>query len=153
MIKIMFVCLGNICRSPMAEFIFKHIAAKRGGKFDIASSATSGEEEGNSVYPPAAGILAEHGINCSGKRAVKFTAADYEYYDYVVCMESVNVNAIRRITNNDPLNKVSRLLDFSDNPRDISDPWYTRDFETAYSDIYEGCTALYDYVTQRGAIS
>lgn len=146
MIKIMFVCLGNICRSPMAEFVFRQIAAERGGEFEIASSATSPEEEGNAVYPPAAVILARHGIDCRGKRAVPFTADDYEYYDYVVCMETANVRAIRRKTGNDPLSKVSRLLDFSDNPRDISDPWYTRDFETAYNDIYEGCTALYDYV-------
>lgn len=152
MIKIMFVCLGNICRSPMAEFIFRHIAAERGGEFIIASSATSPEEEGNAVYPPAAAVLARHGIGCQGKRAVPFTADDYENYDYVVCMETANVRAIHRMTGNDPLGKVSRLLDFSANPRDISDPWYTRDFETAYNDIEEGCTALYDYVT-KGAIS
>lgn len=137
----------------MAEFIFRQIAAEHGGAFEIASSATSPEEEGNAVYPPAAAILARHGIDCRGKRAVTFTADDYAHYDYVVCMESRHVRAIRRMTGNDPLGKVSRLLDFSDNPRDISDPWYTRDFETAYRDIYEGCAALYEYVTKEGAIS
>ncbi len=137
----------------MAEFIFKHIAAERGGAFFAASSAVSSEEEGNSVYPPAASILARHGISCEGKRAVRFNARDYEHYDYVVCMDTRNVRAICRMTNNDPLGKVSRLLDFSDNPRDISDPWYTRDFETAYSDIYEGCEALYDYLMKKGAVS
>ena len=149
MIKIMFVCHGNICRSPMAEFIFKKIVSERGGNFKVVSSATSREEIGNSVYPPAARMLAEHGINCKGKIAVQFTAEDYDYYDYIVCMEAYNIRNLRRIIGSDEQGKVSRLLDFTDNPRDVADPWYSRDFETAYSDIYEGCLALYEHLTSK----
>lgn len=144
MIKIMFVCHGNICRSPMSEFILKKIVSERGGAFEIASSATSREEIGNSVYPPAARILAAHGISCKGKHAVQFTADDYGYYDYVVCMESYNIRNLMCIIGSDTEGKVSRLLDFTDNPRDVADPWYSGDFDTAYRDIYEGCAALYE---------
>lgn len=146
-IKIMFVCLGNICRSPMAEFIFKKIVSERGGDFLIASSATSPEEFGNPVYPPAAEILARHGISCQGKRAVQFARGDYEAYDYVICMESRHIRSLERIIGEDSARKVRRLLDFTDRPRDIADPWYTGDFETAYSEIEEGCLALYDFLT------
>lgn len=147
MIKIMFVCHGNICRSPMAEFIFKRIASERGGEFEVASSATSREEIGNSVYPPAVRILAEHGINCCGKRAVQFTADDYEYYDYIICMENRNIKNLNNIIGNDVRHKVSRLMDFTSNPRNVADPWYSGDFNTAYNDIYEGCLALYQYLS------
>lgn len=153
MIKVMFVCLGNICRSPMAEFIFKDIVRRRGGSFEIASSATSSEEEGNAVYAPAAQMLARHGISCAGKRAVRFTPADYAHYDYILCMEGRNVRSLHRVTGGDPDGKIRRLLDFSDHPRDISDPWYTRDFQTAYDDIVEGCEAFYDYLQREGKLS
>ena len=103
--------------------------AERGGDFEIASSATSREEIGNSVYPPAARILASHGISCKGKRAVQFTADDYEYYDYVICMEDYNIRNLKRIIGSDTEGKVSRLLDFTDDPRDVVDPWYSGDFE------------------------
>lgn len=149
MIKIMFVCHGNICRSPMAEFIFKKIVSERGGAFEIASSATSREEIGNSVYPPAARMLAVHGISCKDKRAVQFTADDYDYYDYVVCMESYNIRNLMRVIGSDTEGKVSRLLDFTDNPRDVADPWYSGDFDTAYRDIYEGCEALYECLSDK----
>lgn len=147
MVKIMFVCHGNICRSPMAEFILKKIVSEHGGNFKIGSSATSREEIGNSVYPPAARVLAEHGISCKGKRAVQFNPEDYKYYDYVICMETYNVRNLMRIIVSDTQGKVSRLLDFTDNPRDVADPWYTGDFETAYNDIYEGCLALYEHLS------
>ena len=142
--KIMFVCLGNICRSPMAEFVFKAIADERGGDFEVASSGTSSEEYGNPVYPPAAAVLARHDIRCQGKRAVQFTKEDYAYYDCIVCMEQRNISRLERLVGGDPLGKFSRLLDFTDAPRDIADPWYTGDFETAFHEIYEGCIALYD---------
>lgn len=147
---IMFVCLGNICRSPMAEFVFKKIASERGGDFEVASSATSREETGNAVYPPAAEMLARHSISCKGKRAVQFTADDYERYDYVVCMESRNIRSLERMLGGDPKHRIRRLLDFTDHPRDIADPWYSGDFVTAYNEIYEGCLALYEHVTGGG---
>jgi Protein-tyrosine-phosphatase len=145
--RIMFVCLGNICRSPMAEFIFKKIASSHEYEFEVASSATSSEEYGNPVYPPAAEILARHSIICRGKRAVKFTKEDYAYYDLIVCMESRHIKSVERIVGGDPQGKLCRLLDFSDNPRDIADPWYTGDFEKAYDEIYTGCLALYKHLT------
>lgn len=147
MIKIMFVCHGNICRSPMAEFIFKKIVSERGGDFKIVSSATSREEIGNSVYPPAARVLTEHGISCKGKLAVQFTVEDYNYYDYIICMETYNIRNLVRMIGSDTQGKLCRLLDFTDNPRDVVDPWYSRDFETAYNDIYEGCLALYEHLS------
>lgn len=147
MTKIMFVCHGNICRSPMAEFIFKKIVSERGGEFEAASSATSREEIGNSVYPPARRILAEHGINCDGKQAVQFTPEDYDNYDYIVCMETFNIKNLNRIIKNDVHHKISRLLDFTSNPRDVADPWYSGDFDTAYNDIYKGCMALYEHLS------
>ena len=153
MIKVMFVCLGNICRSPMAEFIFKALAAKRGGDFLIASSGTSDEEAGNPLYPPAAATLARHGIPFGKRRAARFTAGDYKTFDYVLCMEMGNVRSLRRMTDGDPRGTVHRLLDFSELPRDISDPWYTRDFEAAYRDITEGCEAFYDYLEREGKLS
>ncbi len=147
--KIMFVCLGNICRSPMAEFIFKSIVSERGGNMEAASSGTSDEEYGNPVYPPAARILARHSVSCSGKRATQFTRADYGHYDLIVCMESRNIRCLERMLGGDPQRKIVRLLDFTDNPRDIADPWYTRDFEKAYDEIREGCTALYDSLERK----
>lgn len=144
MIKIMFVCHGNICRSPMAEFIFKSIVNERGGDFIISSAATSSEEIGNPVYPPAARILSQHGIRCKGKTAVKFNALDYECYDIIVCMENYNIRNLMRIIGSDSHHKVCRLLDFTSHPRDVADPWYSGDFQTAYDDIYEGCLALYN---------
>ena len=142
--RIMFVCLGNICRSPMAEFIFKHIVEERGGAFEAASSGTSDEEYGHPVYPPAARMLAQHSISCRGKRAVQFTPEDYRHFDLIVCMESRHIRQLERMLGGDPQGKFVRLLDFTDHPRDIADPWYSGDFETAYREIYEGCLALYE---------
>ena len=144
----MFVCHGNICRSPMAEFIFKDLAKKQGAadRFLVASSATSTEEIwngiGNPVYPPAVRKLREHGIDPSGKRARQMTKQDYEYYDYLLAAEQYNIQNMLRIVGGDPEHKIHRLLDYSKYPRNIDDPWYSGDFETAYRDIVEGCEAF-----------
>ncbi|MBQ9472607.1 MAG: low molecular weight phosphotyrosine protein phosphatase [Ruminococcus sp.] len=148
MTKILFVCHGNICRSPMAEFVMKRLARDRGMErdFEIASAATSREEIGNPVYPPARRKLAEHGISCSGKTAVQITAADYDRYDYIILMDSNNRRNLRRIIPDDPDGKVHMLTDFTDRPRDVADPWYTGDFERTWQDINEGCSALMEHI-------
>ncbi|MCH5251302.1 MAG: low molecular weight phosphotyrosine protein phosphatase [Lachnospiraceae bacterium] len=148
MIRILFICHGNICRSPMAEFIMKDLAARAGltDAFHIASAATSSEEIwngiGNPVYPPAKAKLAEHGISCAGKRAVQLTRADYDRYDYLIAMDSANIRNMNRILGGDPEGKISKLLSFAGSDRDISDPWYTGDFDATYRDVLEGCEAL-----------
>lgn len=144
MIKVLFVCHGNICRSPMSEFILRDMVAKRGiaDQFEIASAATSREEIGNPVYPPAVRKLREHGIDPSGKRARQMTKQDYKYYDYLLAAEQYNIQNMLRIVGGDPEHKIHRLLDYSKHPRDIDDPWYSGDFETAYRDIVEGCEAF-----------
>ena len=148
MIKILFVCLGNICRSPMAEFVFRDLVNKRGltKHFLIASAATSSEETGNPVHYGTRKKLAEYGISTEGKRAVRMTKADYEKYDYLLGMEEWNLRNMRRIAGSDPKKKIHRLLDFSDSPRDIADPWYTGDFDKTYNDILEGCQALLEHI-------
>lgn len=154
MIKVLFICLGNICRSPMAEFIFKDMIEKEGvaNQFQIASAATSSEEIGNPVYPPARRKLAELGISCEGKRAVQMKRADYERYDYLLAAESRNIVNMKRIVGGDAEKKMHRLLDFSDSPRDIADPWYTGDFNMACRDIEEGCQAFLTYLQNTGQI-
>ena len=148
MIKILFVCHGNICRSPMAEFVMKNLTAARGlsDQFYIASAATSSEEIwngiGNPVYPPARAKLAEHGIACGGKRAVQLRREDYAQYDYLIGMDSANIRNMHRMLGGDPEGKVFKLLSFAGSDRDISDPWYTGDFDAAYRDVVEGCEAL-----------
>ncbi|HOO28507.1 MAG TPA: low molecular weight protein-tyrosine-phosphatase [Lachnospiraceae bacterium] len=148
MISILFICHGNICRSPMAEFMMKDMVKKAGREeeFLIASAATSAEEiwngVGNPVYPPARRKLAQHGISCAGKKAVQLTRADYEKYDYLLGMDGRNISNMMRLFGSDPEGKVFRLLDFSDDPRDIADPWYTGDFDTTYNDLLEGCRAF-----------
>ena len=146
MVKLLFVCHGNICRSPMAEFIMKDLVRKAGREeeFLIASAATSTEELGNPVYPPAVKELAAHGLGCKGKRAVQITRSDYGRYDLLVVMDSYNLRNLRRIIPSDPEGKIHRLLDFAGRSEDVDDPWYTRDFETAYNEISEGCKALLD---------
>ena len=152
MIKVLFICHGNICRSPMAEFIMKDMLTKRGisDKFYIASAATSTEEiwngVGNPVYPPAKKELAKHGISCEGKRAVQITRSDYGKYDYILGMEERNIRNILRIVGKDPEHKVKLLLDYSDAPRDIADPWYTGNFESTYRDVVEGCEGFLKYL-------
>ncbi|MCH5316598.1 MAG: low molecular weight phosphotyrosine protein phosphatase [Eubacterium sp.] len=148
MIKTMFVCHGNICRSPMAEFIFKDMVKKQGidDEFFIASSATSTEEIwgdiGNPVYPPAKKELAKHGLSCEGKCAVQLRKSDYEKYDLFIGMDSANVRNMMRIFGDDPENKISKLMDYSHRGGDVADPWYSRRFDIAYRDIYDGCEAL-----------
>ena len=144
MIKILFVCHGNICRSPMAEFIMKDLVKKKGleDKFEIASCATSNEEAGNTVYTKAKRKLLEHGISCEGKTARKMTTNDYKYYDYIIAMERFNIRNMMRITGEDTERKISLLMEFTDSPKDVEDPWYTDDFERAYNDIKKGCEGL-----------
>ena len=151
MIKILFVCLGNICRSPMAEFIMKKMTSENGldSQIYVESAGTSSEEVGNPVYYLAKSKLEENGIDCSGKNARKFVSSDYDKFDYIVAMEERNVRDILKICGQDDMNKVSRLLDFTDNHKDIDDPWYTRDFNKAYDEIYKGCEALLKYIVQK----
>ena len=144
MIKILFVCHGNICRSPMAEFVMKHMVEQAGltEHFQIASAATSTEEIGSPVYPPARRKLAEHGIGCAGKTARQLRREDYGLYDYLVGMDSANLRNMRRICGGDPEGKITLLLDHTDHPRDVADPWYTGDFEQTWQDVNEGCRGL-----------
>lgn len=146
----MFVCHGNICRSPMAQYIFQNLAAERrvAHKYEVASSATSREEiwgdVGNPVYPPARAELKKHGIDCSGKRAVQLQKEDYEKYDLFIGMDSRNIANMTRILGGDPENKIRKLMDYTERGGDVADPWYTNRFDVTYKDIYSGCTALLD---------
>ena len=144
MIKILFVCHGNICRSPMAEFVMKDLVKKAGleTKFYIESAAVSAEELGNPVYPPARRELAAHGISCGGKTARQMSQADYDRFDLLVCMDTSNLRRMERICGGDPKGKLSRLLDHTDHPGDVADPWYTGDFTATWQDVWSGCTAL-----------
>lgn len=144
----MFVCHGNICRSPMAEFILKKMIEEQGvaHKYFVASCATSTEEiwggVGNPVYPPARAELGKHGIDCGGKRAVQLQKADYEKYDLFICMDSRNVVNAKRIIGSDPQNKLCKLMDYTPRGGDVADPWYTERFDVTYRDVYDGCAAL-----------
>lgn len=146
MIRIMFVCHGNICRSPMAEFVMKKLVKDAGMEDDflILSSATSTEEIGSPVYPPARSELMKHGISCTGKYAVQLKKSDYDKYDMFIGMDSANIRNMRRIFDNDKNEKVSKLLSFAGRSDDVADPWYTGDFKTTYKDILVGCTALFE---------
>ncbi len=169
MIKILFVCHGNICRSPMAEFVMKKLvrdisssakhvttnSALTAADFEIASAATSTEEIGNPVYPPARRMLASHGIDCSGKKARQMTVADYNHYDYIVLMDQNNLRNLRWILPRDIYErelaqsrdgKVSLLMDWAGKNRDVADPWYTGDFNATWQDVNEGCTALLQHI-------
>lgn len=151
--RIMFVCHGNICRSPMAEFILKAMAERKDLKdsFLIASAATSTEEiwggVGNPVYPPAREMLIRHGISCGDKRAVQLQKSDYDKYDMFIGMDSNNIRNISRIFGSDPDGKVCKLMSFTARGGDVADPWYSRDFESAYRDIYDGCEGLLLHLT------
>lgn len=144
MTRILFVCLGNICRSPMAEFVMKDLVKKAGleSQFRIASAATSTEEIGNPVYPPARRKLAEHGIGCAGKTARQLTRADYKQYDLLIGMDSANLRNMRRICGGDPDGKMHLLMEYAGHPSDVADPWYTGDFETTWWDVLSGCKGL-----------
>ncbi len=151
MIKVLFVCHGNICRSPMAEFVMKHLVKEAGisGRFEIASAATSTEELGNPVYPPARRKLAEHGIRCDGKRARQLTRADYQIYDVLIGMDHANIRNMHRICGGDPDGKIHMLLDYTDRPGSVADPWYTDDFDATWRDAMEGCTGLLNDLLRR----
>ena len=148
MIKVMFICHGNICRSPMAEFVLKDMVKKLkiANEFEIASSATSREEiiggVGNPVYPPAKQELAKHGISCSGKTAVQLTKNDYDKYDFLLCMDNTNLRNAKRIIGNDFEDKLRLLLSFTEEGGSIADPWYFGNFDKTYADIVKGCKAF-----------
>lgn len=166
MIRILFVCHGNICRSPMAEFVMRKLAADAGfsERIETASAATSTEEIGNPVYPPVRKLLAEHDIDCKGKTARQLTKCDYAEYDYIIGMDSTNIRNMRRIFGigangvyanaagadscsdigdaGDAQNKLHLLMDFTDSPGDVADPWYTRDFERTWRDVNESCAGF-----------
>lgn len=143
--KILFVCHGNICRSPMAEFILKALVQSRGQEavYHIESAAVSDEETGNPIYPPAKRCLNQHGVWFDPmKRARKVVPADYERFDRIICMDASNLRLIRRIIPSDPAGKIHLLMSYMGTGRDVADPWYTGDFETTFQDILEGCEAL-----------
>ena len=145
MTKILFVCHGNICRSPMAEFVMKDLVKKAGreAEFEIASAATSTEEIGNPVYPPARRELAAHGIGCAGHAARQLRRADYDHYDLLIGMDGANVRNMRRMCGGDPDGKIRLLLDFAGRPaEEVADPWYTGDFTATWRDVEAGCRGL-----------
>lgn len=150
MIRIMFVCHGNICRSPMAEFIMKKLVKDAGlqEEFYISSGATSTEEiwngMGNPVYPPARDELKKHGISCDGKRAVQLKKSDYDSYDYFIGMDTANIRNMKKILGHD--DKIYKLLTFAGRSDDVDDPWYSGDFKTTYEDIYSGCSGLLEHL-------
>lgn len=148
MVKILFVCHGNICRSPMAEFVMKDLVRKAGraAEFSIASAATSTEEIGNPVYPPARRMLAAHGIDCTGKTARQLRKADYAQYDYLIGMDQANFRNMQRMCGGDPDGKIHLLLDFTDRPGQVADPWYTGDFQATWEDVLEGCEGLLRHI-------
>ena len=147
--KILFICHGNICRSPMAEFVMKKLVAEAGlaEQYEIRSAATSTEEIGNEVYPPAKRKLAEHGIGCKGKTARQMTRRDYDRFDLLIGMDSWNIRNMNRICGGDPEQKIHKLLDFTDRMDDVADPWYTGNFEATWRDVLEGCQCLLDQLT------
>ncbi len=151
MIKILFVCHGSICRSPMAEFTLKHMVATRGraSGFHIASAATSTEEIGNPIHHGTMAIFRKYHIPCTGHRAVQMKKSDYDAYDYIIGMDNANIRNILRIVGSDPEHKVYKLLEFAGSSREVADPWYTGDFETTYRDVCEGCTAFLEYIENR----
>lgn len=148
MVKIMFVCLGNICRSPMAEFLMRDLVEKlgRSAEFEIASAATSTWEIGNGVHRGTREVLLSQGIDPSKKRAVLLTKKDCREYDYIIGMEMMNVKDILRICDNADAHKVCRLLDFTDAPKDIDDPWYTGDFDTTFREVSAGVRGLLEHI-------
>ena len=142
--RILFVCHGNICRSPMAEFIMKELLREQGleGVFEVASAATSSEELGNGVYPPVRRLLEARGIDCSGKRARRLTPEDYDRWDLFIGMDQANLRNMRRLFDNDPAGKVRLLHEFGGIPGEVADPWYTGEFRRAETEICAGCASL-----------
>ena len=152
MVKILFVCHGNICRSPMAEYIMKKICLEKHINIVIDSKATSTEEIGNTIYYEAKNILRKHNIPYNDRKAMRIEKNDYEYYDLIICMDHYNLTNIKRIIPYDHDHKIYLLRSFTGLDLDIDDPWYTRDFETCYKQIYENCTALLDYIIKTKAL-
>lgn len=154
MIKVLFVCHGNICRSPMAEFYMKDLVQKEGiaEQFSIASAATSTEEIGNGVHPGTKRKLREHGIYCEGKYARQITRADYKEYDYIIGMDTWNMRNMHDTFRGDPEHKCCKLLDFTKRGGDVADPWYTGNFESTWRDVEEGCRALLQHLRNTGEI-
>ena len=154
MTKILFVCHGNICRSPMAEFVMKDLVKKAGleAEFHIESAATSTEEIGNPVYPPARRKLAEHGIGCDGKTARQLRNEDYDQYDLLIGMDRANLRNMHRICGGDFDGKTHLLMEFTDRLGDVADPWYTEDFESTWRDVLEGCIGLLEWLIQQQKI-
>lgn len=155
MIKILFICTGNICRSPMAEFILRDMAQKQGlsQQISVASAATSNEEIGNPVHPGTRGVLSRLGISTAGKYAVRLEPGDYTQYDYLIGMDQWNRKNMLRICGGDPEGKIHLLLDYTNEARDVADPWYTGDFEQTYRDVVRGCEGLLLYLKEKGHIS
>ena len=151
MIKIVFVCHGNICRSPMAEFVMKDLVKKAGlqEQFHITSAATSREEIGNPVHKGTKAILQKYNINAGAKTAIQLRKEDYEKYDYIIGMDAMNIRNILRIVKEDNLHKVSLLLNYANEHRDIADPWYSGDFESTYRDVKQGCIALLEVIQKK----
>lgn len=151
MTKVLFICHGNICRSPMAEFVLRELVRKRSldDRFEIASAATSAEELGNPVHPGTRRKLAEHGIRCDGKTARRLTRADYDRYDLLVGMDAYNLRSMQNLFGGDPQHKLHKLLSFCGEGGDVADPWYTGDFEQTWRDVLRGCEALLDRLVDK----
>lgn len=148
--KILFICHGNICRSPMAEYIMKHLCSCNGrSDIEVSSVAVYTEEIGNDMYPPAKRVLTAHGIPFTKRVARQITKADYDYYDYLVCMDESNLRWLRYIIGDDTAGKVSLLMSWAGQKRNVADPWYTGDFQTAYDDIYQGCCAMLSQLSEQ----
>lgn len=154
MIRILFVCHGNICRSPMAEFVLRDMLQKRGleNRLQVASAATSTEELGNPVHPGTRRKLAEHGIRCNGKTARQITRKDYQDYDIIIGMDAYNMRNMQRAFGGDPDGKLFRLLSFCGESGDVADPWYTGNFDDTWRDVTRGCEALLEWLSQRGQL-
>lgn len=152
MTRILFVCLGNICRSPMAEYVMRDLVRRAGleEQIQVASAATSREELGNPVYPPARRKLAEHGITCQGHAARQMTAADYDQFDLLIGMDQNNLRNMNHICGGDPNHKLHLLMDYTDRPGEVADPWYTGDFERTWQDVLAGCQGLLAQLQGRG---
>ena len=152
MYNILFICYGNICRSPMAEMIFKDLIIKNNKRYMMScvSRATSIEEIGNDIYPQAKRKLVQMGVTCESHRATQVTKSDYDKYDYIIVMEERNKRDLLRIIDEDKDNKIHLLLEYTDNIKDIDDPWYSGDFDTAFNEINEGCTGLFNYLVNLG---
>ena len=150
MVRILFVCHGNICRSPMAEYVMKDLVQKAGlsSHIYIESAATSTEELGNPVYPPVRKLLMEHGIDCSAHAARQMTRSDYRDFDLMIGMDHYNIRNMHRICGNDPQGRIQMLLDYTDHPGAVADPWYTRDFDATWRDVTDGCQGLLQYLIE-----